>query len=97
MAIFGFKDKIMARCEGKTVCLAYQSYQSDGTECSCLIAWGFSRLPFWPPGAFFSGAKLQRQTLPSSGATAYKHIDEAFKSLGTHKMKIKGKQKQMKK
>lgn len=36
MAIFEFKDKIMARCKGKAVCLAYQSYQSDGTECSCL-------------------------------------------------------------
>lgn len=61
----------MARCEGKAVCLAYQS---DGTECSCLQRLhGVSAdcLVLWPPVSFVSGAKLQRQALPSSGATAY--------------------------
>lgn len=75
-------------------------YQSGDTECSVLCnGTGFSRLPM---GLLVlsslkrAGAKLQRQTLLSSGHTVYKHKDGAFKSFGTHKIQS-SKKKQMKK
>lgn len=91
-AILAHNEKIMAaRCGGIAIYLA-----SDMGQLA-LCAGGLSRLPLWASRCFLvregAGAKLQRQTLLSSGHTVCKHKGKkgAFKSFGTHKNTIKEK------